>query len=57
MVADVNPDNVRRAAAEFGARITSPESVLFEAVDVVAPCALGAVFTTENVERILLPSW
>jgi leucine dehydrogenase len=55
VVADVNPDHVRRAAAEFGAHVSTPESVLFESVDIIAPCALGAVLTTESVERINAP--
>ncbi len=52
VVADVRDDNAGRAAQEFGARVVSPDEVLFEAVDVIAPCALGAVLTRENVARL-----
>jgi leucine dehydrogenase len=52
VVADVNAANAERAAGEFGARVVVPEAVLFEAVDVVSPCALGAVFSRDNVARI-----
>ena len=55
VVADVNEENVRRAAAEFGARIAAPDAILFEAVDIVAPCALGAVLTSDSVARIQAP--
>jgi leucine dehydrogenase len=55
VIADVNADNVRRVAAEFGARVVAPESILFEAVDIIAPCALGAVLTRENVAQIHAP--
>lgn len=55
VVADVNPDNVRRAAAEFGARIADPDSILFETVDIIAPCALGAVLTPQSVARVNAP--
>lgn len=55
VVADVNEENVRRAAAEFGARVVPPDTILFEAVDIVAPCALGAVLTSVSVARIQAP--
>ncbi|HKE45398.1 MAG TPA: Glu/Leu/Phe/Val dehydrogenase [Steroidobacteraceae bacterium] len=55
VIADVNGENVRRAAAEFGARVAAPESILFEAVDIIAPCALGAVLTRESVAQIHAP--
>ena len=56
VVADVNADNVRRAAAGiWRARRRHLRSVLFEAVDIIAPCALGAVLTSENVARMHAP--
>jgi leucine dehydrogenase len=55
IVADVRADNAERAAQEFGARVVAPDEVLFEGVDVIAPCALGAVFTRENVARLQAP--
>jgi leucine dehydrogenase len=55
VVADVRTDSAERAAQEFGARVVSPDEVLFESVDVIAPCALGAVLTRENVARLQAP--
>ena len=55
VVADVRAENAARAAQEFGARVVSADEVLFEAVDVIAPCALGAVLTHENVARLQAP--
>ena len=55
VVADVNADNARRAAAEFGARTVDPDAILFEAVDIVAPCALGAVLTSDSVAGLQAP--
>lgn len=55
VVADVRADNAQRAANEFGARVVSPDAVLLEEVDVLAPCALGAVFTRETVARVQAP--
>ena len=52
VVADVNTASAERAAAEFDARIVAPDEVLFEAVDIVAPCALGAVLSRDNVARL-----
>jgi leucine dehydrogenase len=55
VVADVNAASAERAASEFGARIVAPEAVLFESVDVISPCALGAVLARENVTRLKAP--
>jgi leucine dehydrogenase len=50
-VADVD-DGKRQLADELGARWTDPASALTAAVDVVAPCALGAVLDEESVPRL-----
>ena len=55
VVADVRAENAARAAQEFGARVVSPDEVLFEAVDVIAPCALGGVLTRDSVARLQAP--
>jgi leucine dehydrogenase len=55
VVADVRAESAERAAQEFGARVVPPDEVLFEEVDVIAPCALGAVLTRENVARLHAP--
>ncbi|MFT6399138.1 MAG: leucine dehydrogenase [Bradymonadia bacterium] len=51
-IADVNPSNADRAAADFGAAIVPPEEILFVACDVLAPCALGAVFNDETIPQL-----
>jgi leucine dehydrogenase len=50
-VADVD-EGKRALAEELGARWTDPASALTAAVDVVAPCALGAVLDEESVPRL-----
>jgi leucine dehydrogenase len=51
VLADIDPG--RRALAErLGARWTTPARALTAKVDVVAPCALGAVFDAAVVERL-----
>ena len=54
-IADVNQDNVNRAAADFGANVVSPEEILFIECDVLAPCALGAVFNDDTIPKLNTP--
>jgi leucine dehydrogenase len=51
-VADVRPGAVQRVCDEFRARAVAVEDVLFEDVDVLSPCALGAVLTTQSIPRL-----
>lgn len=52
VVADVNPESVERAVKEFGARSVAVDEILFVEADIVSPCALGAVLTLDNIEKI-----
>jgi leucine dehydrogenase len=49
VVADIDESRVQRAVHEFGARVSTVDAILFEDVDVVAPCALGAVLDESSV--------
>lgn len=40
------------AAHQAGAEIVAPEDILFQDVDVVAPCAVGAVLDAESIPRL-----
>lgn len=51
-VADIRPEVVNRACEEFDATPVSVDSILFERVDVVAPCAMGAVFSESTIPRL-----
>ena len=51
-VADLRADIVQQACTEFGATAASPDRVLLEPVDVVAPCALGAVLDGGTIARL-----
>ncbi len=51
-VADVRPIAVQRVCDEFKARAVAVEEVLFEDVDVLAPCALGAVLSAQSIPRL-----
>lgn len=52
VVADVNADKVSRAQAEFGATAVSVSEILAADVDVVAPCALGAVLNSTSIPAL-----
>src|SRR5882762_555038 len=51
-VADVRPAVVQRVCEEFRAAAVPVEDVLAEDVDVLAPCALGAVLNTQSIPRL-----
>ncbi len=53
VIADVDEERARRVAEEIpGARVVSPDRVLFESVDVVAPCATGGVISDDVVRAM-----
>ncbi len=52
VVADLDDDRVQRAVAEFSAKRSTPEAVLFEDVDVAAPCALGGILNKETIPQL-----
>jgi leucine dehydrogenase len=49
MVADVDASRTQKAVAELHARLVSPEEVLFQQCDILAPCAAGAIFSRETI--------
>jgi leucine dehydrogenase len=51
-VADVRPAAVQRVCEAFGARAARVEEVLALDVDVLAPCALGAVLNAQSIPRL-----
>lgn len=51
-VYDINQAAVQRAVAELGAQAVDANEILTTACDVFAPCALGAVLNTTNVETL-----
>jgi leucine dehydrogenase len=55
IVADVHAQSAERAAREFGAKVATPDEVLYADADIVAPCALGGVLTHEGVARLKAP--
>ena len=51
-VADVRTAAVERVCDEFKAEVVSTENILSEDVDVLAPCALGAVLNSASIPQI-----
>jgi len=51
-VYDIYHANMQRAIDELGAHAASAEDILFLPVDVVAPCAMGAVLNDNSIPRL-----
>lgn len=51
-VYDINPAAVDRAVSHLGAQAVAADEILTTECDVFAPCALGAVLNTQNVEYL-----
>jgi len=51
-VADIDQSKVRRVCDEFDASAVGLDEILFCEVDVLAPCALGAVLTVTTIPRL-----
>jgi leucine dehydrogenase len=52
MVADIDQAKVQRVCDEFGASAVALDEILFCDVDVLAPCALGAILTADTIPRL-----
>jgi leucine dehydrogenase len=51
-VADIDDAKVQRVCDEFGATAVELDDILYCDVDLVAPCALGAILTEESIPRL-----
>jgi leucine dehydrogenase len=54
-VYDIHQDQMDRAVAELGATPASAEEILYLPVDVLAPCAMGAVLDDRSIKRLQVP--
>ena len=52
LVADARPAAVQRVCEELGAQEVPAESILSQDVDVLSPCALGAVFDARSIPTV-----
>ena len=51
-VADINEASLKHAVAEYGASVVNGDSIYGLDVDIFAPCALGAVLNTKNIDAL-----
>ncbi len=51
-VADIDQTKVQRVRDEFGASAVPFDEILFCDVDLLAPCALGAILTVDTIPRL-----
>lgn len=52
VISDVNEQNLVRAQADFGAQVVTPDQILYADVDVLSPCALGAILDERSIPDI-----
>lgn len=52
LAADVRPAAVERVRDEFKAKPVATDAILAQDVDVVAPCALGAIFDSRSIAQL-----
>ncbi len=52
IVADIDEQRVAAAREEFGAKAVALDQILFQEVDVVAPCALGAILNERSIPKL-----
>jgi leucine dehydrogenase len=52
IVSDIDAARVQRACDEFGSKPVPLGEILYQDVDIISPCALGAVFDAKSIPRI-----
>jgi len=52
VVADIDDARIKRIADEFGGHGVALDDILSQEVDVLAPCALGAIFNEQSISRL-----
>lgn len=51
-VADINLKSIQRCVDEFNVDVCNPDEIYHVEADVFAPCALGAILTLENINKL-----
>lgn len=49
---DIFEPGLKIASDKFGATVVKPEEIFEQDVDIFAPCALGAILNTENINKL-----
>jgi leucine dehydrogenase len=51
-VSDINEGSLKHAVAEYGATVVNGDDIYGLDVDIFAPCALGAILNTKNINAL-----
>lgn len=52
VISDVNQQNLERAQRDFGAQVVPTDEILYADVDILSPCAMGAILNEESIPAI-----
>ena len=52
VISDVNQQNLERAQGDFGAQIVAVDQILSADVDILSPCAMGAILDAQSIPAI-----
>jgi len=52
VIADVNHTNLKAVSSAYPVEVVAPAEILYSDVDVLAPCALGNVFSSATIPRL-----
>lgn len=52
VIADIDAEKVARLADQWNAHAVQPDEILYQEVDVLAPCALGGVLNPDTIPRL-----
>jgi leucine dehydrogenase len=55
MVADIDDTRVKAACDEFDAEAVALDEILFQQVDVLSPCAMGAILNERTIPKLRTP--
>ena len=55
LVADIDSERVQKVCSDFAAKAVGIDEVLYQDVDVVSPCALGAIINEQSIPKIKAP--
>ena len=51
-VSDINEESLQHAAITYGAKVVNGNEIYSQDADIFAPCALGAILNTENINAL-----
>lgn len=51
-VSDIDADKCKKVEGQFNVKVVAPEQILAADCDVLAPCALGAIFNDQTISKL-----